>query len=497
MGISNSVAILTGYCKYSMILIQLDLKLRKYYLGVRICTAAHDYILVILRHLHTVEWPAYLEDDQLNDRLDEPEWADRPEYLFSFLINNNFHQHRYRANMSRGILSPIFSLCIEKYVSVPESSISSPEPPPTVSSLCSKDAPWNLGQVCRRWRMVVQSTPSLWSEVRLVLDNPDESRSHALQLGYLLSRQLHFASSHPLTVLLRCDKPTDRSLFLIQTLLSSSERWQTLSLHLDPAKFQVLNQLEGAMPELENLFFWQCPSIGPGSSPAIFSLSYKLRRAVTYSIESPYLTFPTRCLTHLFERNAPTGTPGLVHETLAVKASRLRMSPLLKEYHFICPCEQDHLQRSSSLHNDIRLEHLNTLMIVHRGASDLCKSLIRSIVAPQLGVLTLDGRFDVAGVTTLIERSSCSLVGLILLAPTVTQEQQHMLLEKVPSLHTLGTSSPHNLFNLLDGSEGQFLPRLSVLVFAGDPHLLPEPLKQRLKQARPHLTVRNGHTTIL
>uniref|UniRef100_A0A0W0FUY5 Uncharacterized protein n=1 Tax=Moniliophthora roreri TaxID=221103 RepID=A0A0W0FUY5_MONRR len=115
-------------------------------------------------------------------------------------------------------------------------------------SLQQTRSPWNLGQVCRRWRMVVLSCSSLWSYVGVSMSSCEKLSRLALQLER--------SGSHPLTVALQAKKnvftPAEKQ--LLDILCSHSNRWKTLRIHFHHGimhNFQVISpMIKGRLPVL-------------------------------------------------------------------------------------------------------------------------------------------------------------------------------------------------------------------------------------------------------
>ncbi|KAJ7618596.1 hypothetical protein FB45DRAFT_169540 [Roridomyces roridus] len=104
------------------------------------------------------------------------------------------------------------------------------------------ESPWYLGHICRYWREVAISVPSLWSEICIM---------HRREPFPLLETLLSRCSSGPLKVLYwSTSKPDPR---LLSMLVECSERWTFASLLLNPHNFGEIGPIRGRIPQLRHL----------------------------------------------------------------------------------------------------------------------------------------------------------------------------------------------------------------------------------------------------
>ncbi|KAJ6629864.1 hypothetical protein B0H10DRAFT_1211737 [Mycena sp. CBHHK59/15] len=121
-----------------------------------------------------------------------------------------------------------------------------PDRPPSTGLL----SPILLGQVCRQWREVAFSTPSLWRAMQLELGDDKYYNQSKL---HLLKEWLDRSRDCPLSISLIYSPSTGLRPSLpafIQTILLHRSRWEYVQLKLT---FDDLRQIQGEMPFLRHL----------------------------------------------------------------------------------------------------------------------------------------------------------------------------------------------------------------------------------------------------
>ena len=119
--------------------------------------------------------------------------------------------------------------------------------------------PWSLSQVCRSWRMIVHTTPILWSRITISLDTkltrlrPQEDR-----LKLILQRSGNADLRISICGIMN---QGDKRLSLLLILVAHSERWRYLKLELTIATetIMALQAVHGHLPRLSQLHlkFWR------------------------------------------------------------------------------------------------------------------------------------------------------------------------------------------------------------------------------------------------
>jgi hypothetical protein len=122
-----------------------------------------------------------------------------------------------------------------------------PEFPPHSGIL----SPLVLCRVCRRWRDIALSTPSLWRAISIAIDEPEPHRTEKLEL---LKTWIERSGNYPLALSFT-GPPTSISTVLprfLQTAVAQCERWEHLNVLIP---FEHLHLLQGDMPLLRTTTF--------------------------------------------------------------------------------------------------------------------------------------------------------------------------------------------------------------------------------------------------
>ncbi|KAJ7908970.1 hypothetical protein B0H13DRAFT_647975 [Mycena leptocephala] len=159
-------------------------------------------------------------------------------------------------------------------------------------------SPLILCQICRRWRAIALSTPSLWKAIEMVITT-DYSEEELAELLEFLQAWLKRSGSCPLSLSLRSYSHSPLLRQFLQTIVVHSRRWQNVSV-LVP--FKHLHLIQGDMPLLRDMAF------GPsdfgfshhGEALTLFDAAPHLNRVVLmrYFLKS-IMILPWTQLTHL------------------------------------------------------------------------------------------------------------------------------------------------------------------------------------------------------
>ncbi|KAK0473544.1 hypothetical protein EDD18DRAFT_1225078 [Armillaria luteobubalina] len=263
------------------------------------------------------------------------------------------------------ILRHIFSFCVREIYDILRKRV-------TFNSLDSQNPPWTLSQVCRSWRRVALSTPTLWRCLSLDFEQYREPESvHLHQFMPVL--HLQRARQCQLTIRLTSSKDVS-SHPSIPILLTSIPYWKHLHIRI-PAKSQVV--LWNYRPYLESLHYLRIglPNDHAASTIQVFDLARSLRVLDIDSI-----------LCRLF--CTPDGGNGLT--------SLVIQGPFVKHiFSFLCKTPnleslKLHLETSKPferLNTPIKMPKLTNLLISESGAVPSIAHFFESLELPTLSFL--------------------------------------------------------------------------------------------------------------
>ncbi|KAJ6511164.1 hypothetical protein C8R45DRAFT_966256 [Mycena sanguinolenta] len=120
-----------------------------------------------------------------------------------------------------------------------------PEFPPYFGTL----SPLLLCQVCRHWRDIALSTPALWKNISIAVQDPDDCQSQKLEL---LKTWIARSGNCPLSLNLTGPSTSPVLTQFIETIVTHCNRWENLEVLIP---FDSLNLLKGDMPLLRDLTF--------------------------------------------------------------------------------------------------------------------------------------------------------------------------------------------------------------------------------------------------
>ncbi|KAJ7117450.1 hypothetical protein C8R44DRAFT_707808 [Mycena epipterygia] len=141
-------------------------------------------------------------------------------------------------------------------------------------------APWIVGQVCRHWRAIVSSQPSLWASI--VLDF-GESTLRRTATEYKLETRLQRSRNLPLDIAFSChdtySRYTDQELGLLKILAKHCARWRKISISGPFSLYSELACIRGHLPLLQDLEVFSYLPVDEAPSTDVFELAPNLQCA--------------------------------------------------------------------------------------------------------------------------------------------------------------------------------------------------------------------------
>ncbi|KAL0062364.1 hypothetical protein AAF712_010775 [Marasmius tenuissimus] len=124
-------------------------------------------------------------------------------------------------------------------------------------SLDTRKVPWVLGQVCRTWRLVAESTPDLWAKFNVIWTGTVSSE-RAAALEWLMTLHLEHAQEQPLDISFYSGSSSDSSHGrlqdrLLSLLCSRASQWRSARLQGDVNGLVHLRRFCGAFRSLTSL----------------------------------------------------------------------------------------------------------------------------------------------------------------------------------------------------------------------------------------------------
>ncbi|KAJ7369056.1 hypothetical protein DFH08DRAFT_947935 [Mycena albidolilacea] len=335
------------------------------------------------------------------------------------------------------ITSEIFMHCLPSSSYLP----STPNP---------RNAPMLLLHICKAWRSVAISTPSLWAELRLTLDRLPRSFFEAENLEIFLADWLARVGACPLSVHLYGFLPNaeDGQRFMTTNLDRLSSHIQALTLDIPISHYPEHSLRFPRLRDLALGYNGEEDLVGLESASPIqtFSAASQLRKLDLFSGAAPsHFAVPWETL------------EAFTSEELSAQecADVLRLAPSLVTATFLEPLDSE---VQSISHNNLK-----SLVISHAG-----DTLLQSLTFPALHDLTISS-YDMkhAPLLQFISRASPSLLKLVVPAPPM------QALQNMPVLTHLRLFAPETdhlteFIRMLDRAQTPgFLPQLQVLEFTG------------------------------
>ncbi|KAF7345579.1 F-box domain-containing protein [Mycena venus] len=284
------------------------------------------------------------------------------------------------------------------------------------------DSPWLLTHICRHWRAVSVSDPSLWSLITIYYDpgmNPSSSYSVPMletQIARAQNLKIHLHGREG------CDSQLQAEIF--HCLSKHSSRWEELRLTLTSAIFPLLDNVQGRVPILRSLWIqWDDEEIETAAESVDFvETAPSLVDVSIFSVSVPMsISLPVGHLTRYqldgpweMHRGILALGPNLVEARISVK---YQDDPWLTEGEVI---------------------HLAALARLYVSQPEV----LPYIRAPALQELALffpytDRLFIMPKLQTFLSRSSCTTLYRLCLSGCSDAETTIKILQNIPSITEL------------------------------------------------------------
>ncbi|KAJ7202652.1 hypothetical protein GGX14DRAFT_463158 [Mycena pura] len=315
------------------------------------------------------------------------------------------------------ILSEIFERFVPAY----------PEWPPLSGIL----SPLLLCRICRYWREIAMSTPTLWAAIDLSIDNQaEEQQLELLDLWLSRSGSCPLSLSIEVTVRGSPDTMPHPSLSqLLPTIIRHCERWVHIKLVVPLA---LLHLIRGNMPLLQDLAFGPT-HLPPDDAPppvTIFDMAPQLTKVVLQDCFVPQaIRLPWAQITHL---------EGLcLYEGECVHILNLAVNLVHCTLCIVCGTEY------SPPPTIITLPHLRDFFLVVRDDETDLRKVLNHLALPALDTLHVvepflgqdeppDTRLDV--LKNLFSRSECVVRELRVVDPSITESSYREAFPSVKSI---------------------------------------------------------------
>ncbi|KAF8971259.1 hypothetical protein BDZ97DRAFT_1349926 [Flammula alnicola] len=326
--------------------------------------------------------------------------------------------------------------------------------------LKTRDLPWAPSQVCRSWRAIALSLPSLWNHLPTV-DVTRTTKAKTKFQKVLLSELFRRSANTLLTVRIyapSCDLGSSHP--VIDLLVQYSERWETVIIDLTPATIACIQGVRDRLPSLRTLkltISLRSPDDDgyPGTRLDIFEVAPQLRSAHVKGSYFGEIVLPLQHLVHC------------KHELASMfQINQMCDSSVLKTLTL-----SENSERHFDLGEIIRLPHLVKLDFeTYRSAET---SLLQCISFPAIEDLHIivRSRNVLQTLTSAILRSGfpCPLKTLFLRTMFASNEPDlTTLLELTPELVELDITMPSHreILDLARVKQDQpLVPRLEVCTF--------------------------------
>ncbi|KAK0197974.1 hypothetical protein F5146DRAFT_66366 [Armillaria mellea] len=171
-------------------------------------------------------------------------------------------------------------------------------------SLDPRNGPWVLAQICRNWRSVALSMPSLWSCISLDFNVYFRQRDRSKDVSLQLAMHLQRARRVPLSI--RIESMSDINLHSAFTIvLSSMSQWRRLHIRTPVSSLHELGRCKAFLESLEEVHIDASLFPIPIQDIGTFQMASNLRQLQLYENGHFYnynLHLGWSQLTHLFAR---------------------------------------------------------------------------------------------------------------------------------------------------------------------------------------------------
>ncbi|KAJ7610060.1 hypothetical protein FB45DRAFT_1121884 [Roridomyces roridus] len=306
--------------------------------------------------------------------------------------------------------------------------------------------------VSYHWRATFLSTPDFWALFGITL--PGDAR-----IAHLLEMYLERSQGLPLSIEIRARRPGTIHPGILQQLIESSDRWESLHLNLEPSHLSALSPIRGRLPILLSLEFY----VGRGENHPLPGIAQP-----DYFEIAPQLT--------RLQISLPTAAIPLL------PLSQLKTLLIFSWFNlpFATQCRNLHTLSIPGDVGDVWYKEVpDELRRVGVGAMVLSTFplMFEFITAPSVQVIEI-----VAGKAmqtpgawaAFVERSACHPHTLQMEDVVVTSSELIALLGLLPGLHTLdlhnlrpGAITNQLLARLSEDTGGAILPKLQNLSITG------------------------------
>ncbi|KAJ7079505.1 hypothetical protein C8R43DRAFT_1083210 [Mycena crocata] len=170
-------------------------------------------------------------------------------------------------------------------------------------SLSGPTSPIFLGHICRKWRAITLSTPTLWTVIRLDVDTTTKHEKQLRLLDIWLARSRDCPLSISITEYCHCPISESFASRFLAAIIPHSRRWRSVSLHI---LFSAFPMISGELPILSELTITSAsdhlPNIEHPDAPwplAMFKQAPKLRRVSLCRVDPNIFHLPWAQITCL------------------------------------------------------------------------------------------------------------------------------------------------------------------------------------------------------
>ncbi|KAJ7597760.1 hypothetical protein C8J56DRAFT_920886 [Mycena floridula] len=244
-------------------------------------------------------------------------------------------------------------------------------PGSSTTSVTSREAPLLLGRVCKTWREISISTPTLWSDIKISLPK-DSCQREAEQTRDIVEQWIGRSGSTPLSISLASSAQISTSSqhaieLILDLLVQSSARWRILDIRLPSTSLVALESVcRNQVPLLERLRIMSADSDPPNLAPVPFLDLLHAPKLVHYA---GWMVSSQETCVQITDLDL-TGFPGRHGLGIPAEAAlrTLRLCPNLADCRLhICHdngfTPYEHLPARDALRNPVQLPRLRSLSL--------------------------------------------------------------------------------------------------------------------------------------